>query len=86
MGGRCADTVLFLETAVILEERPLVTYCQLGSGKQLDDIVMAGSHDAAITQGGGNAQARDPDIHGQADAGALKACPKAVKKFYDEKF
>jgi hypothetical protein len=27
-----------------------VTDCQLGSGKQLDDIVMAGSHDAAITQ------------------------------------
>jgi hypothetical protein len=47
----------------------MVTYYQLGSGKQLNDIVMAGSHDAAITQGGSNAQTQDLDIYGQADAG-----------------
>jgi hypothetical protein len=47
----------------------MVTYYQLGGAKQLNEIVMAGSHDAAITQGSGNAQTQDLDIYRQAGAG-----------------
>ncbi len=47
----------------------MVTYYTLGSDKQLNEIVMAGSHDAAITQGSANAQTQDLDIHDQAMAG-----------------
>jgi len=47
----------------------MVTYYQLGADRQLNDIVMAGSHDAAITEGGSNAQTQDLDILGQAEAG-----------------
>lgn len=47
----------------------MVTYYKLGSDKQLNEIVMAGSHDAAITEGGSNAQTQNLDIHGQASVG-----------------
>ena len=46
-----------------------VTYYGLGSRKRLNEIVMAGSHDAGITEGGGNAKTQKLDIRGQADAG-----------------
>jgi hypothetical protein len=41
----------------------------LGPDKKLNEIVMAGSHDAGITAGGGNVQTQSRDIHGQAVAG-----------------
>ncbi|MGI4878231.1 MAG: hypothetical protein ACRYG4_12185, partial [Janthinobacterium lividum] len=47
----------------------MVTYYSLGAAKKLNEIVMAGSHDAAITQGSGNAQTQDLDIFDQASAG-----------------
>ncbi|MGY1411053.1 MULTISPECIES: hypothetical protein [unclassified Luteimonas] len=47
----------------------MISYYQLGGNKKLNEIVFAGSHDAAITQGGGNAKTQDLDIHGQASAG-----------------
>jgi len=47
----------------------MVQYYQLGAEKRLNEVVMAGSHDAGITQGGGNAKTQGLDIRGQADAG-----------------
>lgn len=47
----------------------MISYYQLGENKKLNEIVFAGSHDAAITQGGGNAKTQELDIHGQASAG-----------------
>jgi hypothetical protein len=44
-------------------------YSDLGADKQLNEIVIAGSHDAGITGGGGNAQTQTYDILGQAVAG-----------------
>src|SRR5262245_66471820 len=44
-------------------------YYQLGSHKRLNEIVMAGSHDAGITAGGANAKTQSKDILGQAKAG-----------------
>lgn len=49
----------------------MISYYQLGENKKLNEIVFAGSHDAAITQGGGNAKTQDLDVHGQASAGVL---------------
>lgn len=31
----------------------MLKYSNLGTGKQLNQIVMAGSHDAGVTEGGG---------------------------------
>jgi hypothetical protein len=47
----------------------MVQYYQLGAEKRLNEIVMAGSHDAGITHGGANAKTQGKDIQGQADAG-----------------
>src|SRR4051794_31557679 len=44
-------------------------YYQLGAGKRLTEIVIAGSHDAGITKGGGNAKTQKLNFRGQADAG-----------------
>jgi len=44
-------------------------YIELGPGKQLNEIVFAGSHDAGISTGGSNARTQDLDILGQAQAG-----------------
>lgn len=47
----------------------MITYYDLGPDKKLNEIVMAGSHDAGITFGGSNTQTQDLDIYGQATAG-----------------
>src|SRR5690349_8464741 len=47
----------------------MITYYDLGPNKKLNEIVMAGSHDAGITQGASNVQTQDLDILGQANAG-----------------
>jgi hypothetical protein len=47
----------------------MLKYSNLGTGKQLNQIVMAGSHDAGITEGGSNVQTQNMDIYLQAYAG-----------------
>ena len=47
----------------------MVNYFELGPNKQLNEIVVAGSHDAGITGGGKNVQTQALDIGGQAGAG-----------------
>ncbi len=47
----------------------MINYYELGPDKCLNEIVMAGSHDAGITGGGSNIQTQSVDIHGQATAG-----------------
>jgi hypothetical protein len=47
----------------------MIKYYELGGDKQLNEIVMAGSHDAGITGGASNVQTQDLDIGGQAAAG-----------------
>ncbi len=47
----------------------MIKYADLGLDLQLNEIVMAGSHDAAITSGPDNAQTQSQDILGQAIAG-----------------
>ena len=47
----------------------MIRYYDLGPDKQLNEIVMAGSHDAGITEGGSNVQTQTLDIAGQALAG-----------------
>ena len=47
----------------------MITYYELGPDKRLNEIVMAGSHDAGVTLGKDNTQTQDLDIHGQATAG-----------------
>src|SRR5512147_1770779 len=47
----------------------MITYYELGKDKQLNEIVVAGSHDAGITSGGGNVQTQSLDIGDQAKAG-----------------
>lgn len=47
----------------------MIIYYDLGPDKRLNEIVMAGSHDAGITGGGGNVQTQSVDIYGQALAG-----------------
>lgn len=47
----------------------MLKYSNLGRHKQLNEIVMAGSHDAGITEGGGNVQTQNMDIYLQAYAG-----------------
>lgn len=47
----------------------MIKYSNLGTDRQLNEIVFAGSHDAAITGGAENAQTQDLDILEQARAG-----------------
>jgi hypothetical protein len=47
----------------------MIKYSDLGAHRRLNDIVMAGSHDAGITGGGKNAQTQTLDIGQQARAG-----------------
>ncbi len=47
----------------------MIKYYNLGANKRLNEIVMAGSHDAGITGGDKNVQTQDLDIAGQATAG-----------------
>jgi hypothetical protein len=47
----------------------MIKYTRLGSDLQLNEIVIAGSHDAGITGGSDNAQTQALDILGQAKAG-----------------
>jgi len=47
----------------------MLKYSNLGTGKQLNQIVMAGSHDAGITEGAGNVQTQNLDVYLQATAG-----------------
>ncbi len=47
----------------------MIKYYELGSTKRLNEIVMAGSHDAGVTEGGSSTQTQNLDIYGQAVAG-----------------
>jgi hypothetical protein len=47
----------------------VIKYYELGPDKRLNEIVMAGSHDAGITGGGANVQTQSVNIYGQAHAG-----------------
>ncbi len=47
----------------------MIKYSDLGAHRRLNEIVMAGSHDAGITGGGKNAQTQTLDIGQQARAG-----------------
>jgi hypothetical protein len=47
----------------------MINYLELGPDKRLNEIVMAGSHDAGITAGGKNTKTQELDIHEQATAG-----------------
>jgi hypothetical protein len=47
----------------------MITYFSVGKDKQLNEIVVAGSHDAGIASGGGNVRTQSQDIGGQAKAG-----------------
>ena len=47
----------------------MIRYSDLGTHRKLNEIVMAGSHDAGITGGGANAQTQSLDIGQQARAG-----------------
>ncbi|HLH38670.1 MAG TPA: hypothetical protein VKX39_05945 [Bryobacteraceae bacterium] len=47
----------------------MIQYSDLGGNKTLSEIVIAGSHDAAITRGGGNVQTQHVDIFVQAYCG-----------------
>jgi hypothetical protein len=47
----------------------VITYFELGRDKKLNEIVVAGSHDAGITSGGGNVKTQSLDIGDQAKAG-----------------
>jgi hypothetical protein len=48
----------------------MISYYDLGPDKKLNEVVMAGSHDAAVTMGGANTQTQDLDIYDQAVSGA----------------
>ena len=53
-----------------LGDSGVATYSELcGKNAVLNTIVMAGSHDAGITQGGGNAKTQTLNIYQQAEAG-----------------
>jgi hypothetical protein len=47
----------------------MLKYSNLGTSKRLNEIVMSGSHDAGVTEGGGNVQTQNMDIYLQAYAG-----------------
>lgn len=67
----------------------MIRYYDLGGDKRLNEIVMAGSHDAGITQGGGNAMTQRLDIFEQAASGVrvfdLRVAGAAVKKHVELK-
>ncbi|MYN11020.1 hypothetical protein [Pseudoduganella aquatica] len=67
----------------------MINYYELGPDKKLNEVVMAGSHDAAVTMGGANTQTQDLDIHDQAVAGArlfdIRITGAVVKKGGAEK-
>ena len=44
----------------------MIRYYDLGKDKKLNEIVIAGSHDAGISEGGSNIQTQSLDIEGQA--------------------
>lgn len=46
-----------------------VRYYGLGGQRRLHEVIFAGSHDAAITEGGSSAKTQEYDIHKQADEG-----------------
>lgn len=48
---------------------PAIQYSALGKHKKVNEIVMAGSHDAAITSGGIRVQTQERSIHAQAYRG-----------------
>lgn len=48
---------------------PAINYANLGLDRKLNEIVMAGSHDAGITSGAANVMTQSLDIGGQAAAG-----------------
>jgi len=48
---------------------PAIQYSALGGTKKVNEIVMAGSHDAAITSGGARAQTQERSIYAQAYRG-----------------
>lgn len=62
----------------------MINYYELGPSKRLNEIVMAGSHDAGVTAGGANTQTQDLDIYDQASAGVrvfdLRITGAVVKK------
>ena len=47
----------------------MITYYELGKKKRLNEIVVAGTHDAGITRGGSGVQTQSLDIMQQAKAG-----------------
>jgi len=61
----------------------MINYYELGGDKQLNEIVVAGSHDAGITAGGSNVQTQSLNISQQAGAGVrvfdLRIAAAAVK-------
>lgn len=47
----------------------MVTYYEIGANKRLNEVVIAGTHDAGIDRGGSGVQTQSLDIAGQAKAG-----------------
>src|SRR5215510_37517 len=47
----------------------MINYYELGADKRLNEIVVAGSHDAGITRGDSNVKTQILDIGGQARSG-----------------
>lgn len=67
----------------------MINYYELGPDKKLNEVVIAGSHDAAVTFGSANTQTQDLDIYDQATAGArlfdIRITGAVVKKGAAEK-
>ena len=67
----------------------MIQYYKLGAEKRLNEIVMAGTHDAGITKGKWNAKTQKLNIRGQADAGVrifdLRIAGSAAPVFGDVK-
>jgi hypothetical protein len=66
----------------------MVKYYDLGPDKRLNEIVMAGSHDAGILYGGGNAMTQALNISQQAEAGVrlfdLRVAGAGTKSFVEK--
>ena len=62
----------------------MIKYSNLGLDRQLNEIVIAGSHDAGVTQGDANTKTQSLDIAGQASAGVrffdIRITGEVVKK------
>ena len=72
MHARAVPGRRFVSTGVdgwILEVVEMIKYSELGMDKRLNEIVMAGSHDAGIASGAANAKTQSLDIFLQATAG-----------------